>query len=343
MRTTPQLMAGPFLPQPAPSTRRLLAIASTGPILLGSAYVLTGLLPAEPLWNAAIRVLPAGLMLLAIHPALPHGPWLRRSLLLGILNFGGFFATQAFALHRIPGGVAATIAALQAVMVPVAASAVLGDRLRPAQIGAAAAGVLGVALLVLRSSGSVDSTGIGASLLLAVLTTAGLLLTRRWGLPPGVTHTTATAWQMLAGGLLLLPAALIIEGRPPAMTLAGWSVVAWLAIGATALAFAAVFGALHEGLPATSLSRLMLLCPLVATAAGWIAYHQSLTLLQTLGAGIVLASVATVCSSPKPPKPAPRAVDRVRIPAPRQPEGIETFRTRTTGRHRAGSGRHRAA
>lgn len=318
-------------------------MASAGPILLGSAYVLTGLLPAEPLWNAALRVLPAGLMLLAIHPACPHGVWLGRSLLLGILNFGGFFTIQAFALHRVPGGVAATIAALQAVLVPLAASAVLGDRLRPTQISAAATGVLGIALLVLHGTDNLDSTGVGASLLLAVFTTAGMLLTRKWGLPPGVIHTTATAWQMLAGGLILLPTALIIEGRPPSMTLTGWSVAAWLAIGATAVAFAAVFGALHEGLPATSLSRLMLLCPLVATAAGWIAYHQTLSLLQTLGAGIVLASVATVCSSPKAPEPAPKAVEWVRIPAPRQPDGIETFRTRTAGRHRAGTGRHRPA
>lgn len=309
-------IAGPFITPSTSSTRSLLALAAAGPILLASAYVLTAQLPAMPLWNAVTRVLPAGLLLLAIHPSLPSGMWWHRSLLLGLLNFGGFFALQAFSLHRIPGGVAATVAAMQTLLVPLGATALLGDRFRWPQLVAACAGVVGIALLVLRGSDDLDPPGVAAAALLAVLTATGMLLTRRWGLPTGVHHTTATAWQMLAGGMLLLPASVIVEGMPPAMTAAGWSVTAWIAVGGTALAFAIIFGAMHHGLAPVSVSRLMLLCPLVATAAGWIAYRQTLTPPQLLGAALVLTSIAAVCRPPAP-APAPPATIQVPIPAPR--------------------------
>ena len=166
--------------------RRLALIAAAGPILLASAYVLTELLPTSPLWNAATRIIPAGLLLLAVHPRLPSGPWWRRSLMLGVLNFGGFFALQAFSLHRLPGGVVATIAAMQTVLVPFGAAAILGERPRVSQLAAASAGVFGIALLVLRSTNDLNATGITAAALLAVCSASGMLLTRRWGLPKGV-------------------------------------------------------------------------------------------------------------------------------------------------------------
>lgn len=334
--------ASPFLAPTPKSQRRLLVTAAAGPILLASAYVLTGLLPAAPIWNAAMRVLPAGLMLLAIHPALPSGAWVWRSAILGALNFATFFAAQAFALHRIPGGIVATIAATQAILVPLGASTVLGERLRRSQLVTAAAGVLGIALLVLRGTEDFDTAGITAAALLALCPTIGMLLTHRWGLPTGVPHTTATAWQMLVGAVLLLPLAAVTEGPPPPLTLVEWSVTLWLALAATALAFTVIFGSLHNGLAPNTLSRLMLLCPLAATAAGWILNHQSLTPLQLVGTVLILISVAAACSRPAaPPPPAPKAVQWIAIPAPRQPSHLEQFHVRSTGRHRAGAGRHR--
>lgn len=283
-----------------PSSRRLLAVATAGPVLFASGYVLTDVLPDAPLWNAVTRVLPAGLVLVAIHPSWPTRQWLWRSVVLGAFNFGGFFAAQAFALHRIPGGVAATIAATQTVLVPLGASAVLGERVRWSQLCAAVVGVAGIALLVLRSTVQLDTLGVAAASLLALGAAAGMLFTRRWGLPQGVAHTTATSWQMLAGGVLLLPAALIVEGAPPSMTPTGWVVAAWLALAATAFAFSIIFGALHRGLPATSLSHLMLLCPLAATIAAWLIYRQALSPLQLVGASLVLASVIAAAMQGEP-------------------------------------------
>jgi hypothetical protein len=71
---------------------------------------------------------------------------------------------------------------------------------------------------VLRGADHLDAIGIAAAAGTAVCNTLGLLLTRRWARPDGVHHLTVTGWQMTAGGLLLLPAAVITEGAVPPFT-----------------------------------------------------------------------------------------------------------------------------
>lgn len=279
----------------APPTR-LVATATTGPVLLASAYLLITTLPSAPLWNAVTRVLPAGALLLALRPMLPRGVWWWRSLVLGTLNFAGFFALQAYALRALPGGITATIAAMQTIVVPLGAALVLGERLRPSQLAAAPVGVFGVGMLVLRGNEVPHGPGVAAAGLMALCTAAGMLLTRLWRAPDGVHHVTTTAWQMIAGGLLLLPLAPLVEGPLPAMGASDWLVTAWLAFGATALPFVAMFGAMHHGLRATVVSRLMLLCPLLVALGDWLIYGNGLTRTQFAGALLVMASIIAVCS-----------------------------------------------
>jgi probable blue pigment (indigoidine) exporter len=315
-RPTGAATPAPSAPTTA-STLQLTAVATLGPVMLASAYLLITLLPPAPLWQAVTRVLPAGAVLLALHPALPHGIWWWRSLVLGTLNFGSFFALQAYSLSVMPGGISATIAAMQTVVVPMAATLLLGERLRPIQLVAAPIGVFGVALLVLRGSASLHGPGVAAAALMALCVAGGMLLTRLWHAPAGVHHVTATAWQMMAGGLILLPAAVLIEGpMPPSMTATEWVITGWLAFGATAVPFVAVFGAMHHGLPATVVSRVMLLCPLLVSVGDWLIYRHSLTLVQAVGAALVLMSVVAVCSR----FPGRMIVGSApRIPVPRSP------------------------
>ncbi|WP_436501818.1 DMT family transporter [Actinokineospora sp. HUAS TT18] len=270
--------------------RRWLLAAVAGPVLFASAWVLIVYLPPEPLWNAVFRVLPAGLVLLGLGPSMPSGRWWRRSLLLGALNFGVFFGCQAAAVHRIPVGVAATIAATQAVLVSVGAT-VAGERFRLVRLACAMSGVVGVGLMVLRSQGDVDSVGIAAAVATALSAAAGMLLTRRWGLPPGVHHGTATSWQMLGGALVLVPLAWLVEGAPQRMSAATLSVTAWIALAGTATAFWLLYGALHAGVAAVTVSRLMLLGPLLATALSWLLLGQELTPLQLCGIVLVLIPI----------------------------------------------------
>lgn len=80
---------------------------------LGANYFVTHeFLPADhPLYGAALRALPAGLVLLALSRQRPHGAWWGRSAVLGLLNVGVFFFL-VFTASQLPTSVASTVMAV---------------------------------------------------------------------------------------------------------------------------------------------------------------------------------------------------------------------------------------
>src|SRR3954462_2394500 len=150
----------------APSRPSLTALAALGPMAWGTTYVVTThLLPADrPLLAGLLRALPAGLLLLAIGRELPRGIWVARAAVLGTLNIGLFFALLFLAAGRLPGGVAATVGAIQPLLVALPAWPVLNERATPIRVAAATAGAGGVALLVLRAGAHLDTIGLLAAL-----------------------------------------------------------------------------------------------------------------------------------------------------------------------------------
>jgi probable blue pigment (indigoidine) exporter len=241
---------------------------------------------------AVVRALPAGLVLVALTRRLPQGAWWWRAVVLGALNIGAFFALLFVAAYRLPGGVAATIIAVQPLLVVALSGRFLGERVTARAVIAGAAGVVGVGLLVLRAGTTLDAIGVAAALGAAAVMAAGIVLSKRWPSPAPLLATTG--WQLVAGGLVVAPVALAVEGPPPATlspgNLAGY---AYLAIVGAALAYALWFRGIRA-LSATSVTFLALLSPVVATGLGWIALGQQLTPLQALGFLIVLGSVTAV-------------------------------------------------
>ncbi|NUT13663.1 MAG: EamA family transporter, partial [Cupriavidus sp.] len=130
---------------------RDILLTGLAPAIWGSTYLVTSqwLPPGQPLLSGVIRALPAGLAMLAFGRQLPQGGWWWRAAVLGVLNIGFFQAMLFIAAYRLPGGVAATVGAIQPLIVVVLAWAWLGARPRPAAWMAGAGGLLGVALLVL--------------------------------------------------------------------------------------------------------------------------------------------------------------------------------------------------
>lgn len=259
------------------------------PAIWGSTYIVaTELLPeASPLAVAAIRALPAGLLLLLIVRQLPTGIWLLRSFILGALNFSIFWALLFVAAYRLPGGIAATVGAVQPLIVIFVAAAVLGARIRPLAIAAAAAGVAGVALLVLRSEAALDPMGVAAALAGAFSMAFGTVLTRKWR--PPVSALTFTAWQLSAGGLLLLPVAWATGPAMPAFTTANGIGSLYLVIF-TALTYVLWFRGVAK-LDTTAVSSLGFLSPLTAILLGWAVLGQALSWLQLVGAVVVVVSI----------------------------------------------------
>ncbi|MFE9250208.1 EamA family transporter [Streptomyces sp. NPDC007088] len=268
-----------------------LALTAVAPAVWGTTYlVTTGLLPdGRPLLAALLRALPAGLALVLLTRRLPRGSWWWRSLVLGALNIGGFFALLFVAAYRLPGGVAATLGALQPLVVVALSAGLLGTRVSARVLGAGLTGLVGVGLLVLRAEARLDGPGLLAALGGACVMATGVVLSKRWRSP--APPLTTTGWQLTAGGLLLLPLALAVEGPPPVPNGAGLLGYGYLAVVGTALAYVLWFRGLHALTP-TEVTFLGLLSPVVATALGWLVAGQHLTPLQGLGALLVLGSLA---------------------------------------------------
>ncbi|WP_405059826.1 EamA family transporter [Kribbella sp. NBC_01505] len=271
----------------------LLLTTAITPMLWGTTYLVTTELlpPHRPLLAAVIRALPAGLLLIAITRTLPRGNWWWRSLVLGTLNIGAFFALLFVGAYRLPGGVAATVGAIQPLVVMMLSTGLLKERLSTRKVLAAIAGVFGVSLLVLRADARLDLWGVLAALGGAVVMAVGVVLSKRWTSPAPLLATTG--WQLVAGGLVLLPVAYLVEGAPPAnLTLANVGGYAYLTIIGSALAYALWFRGLRA-LGPTDVTFLGLLSPVVATLLGWLVLDQRLTTAQMVGGLIVLAALLT--------------------------------------------------
>ena len=289
----------------------ILAATAFAPLTWGTTYaVTTELLPPDkPFLAAAVRALPAGLLLLLATRRLPQGAWWWKTALLGALNIGMFFALLFVAAHRLPGGVAATIGAVQPLLVAVLASRWIGERLTTAKVAAATMGLAGVALLVLQAQARLDALGVAAALGGTASMAAGLVLTKKWGQP--ATSLAVTSWQLTVGGLLLVPLALFAEGPLPTqltgLNMAGY---VYLSLVGTALAYVLWFRGLQL-LPAFSASLLGLLSPVVATVTGWLVLHQQLSPGQTTGALLILGTlVAANLRRRRTPEHTPAAADR---------------------------------
>jgi probable blue pigment (indigoidine) exporter len=94
-----------------------ILLTALAPAVWGSTYIVTTeLLPdGYPLSVAMLRALPAGLLLLVLVRTLPQGIWWLRVTVLGALNFSIFWWLLFVAAY--PGGVAATVGAVQPLIV----------------------------------------------------------------------------------------------------------------------------------------------------------------------------------------------------------------------------------
>lgn len=285
----------------------VLFVTALTPAVWGTTYAVTTefLPPGRPLLAGVLRALPAGLLLLALTRRLPRGSWWWRSLVLGALNIGVFFALLFAAAYRLPGGMAAVLGAVQPLVVAGLTVLLLAERVALRTVVAGVLGAGGVTLAVLTATAALDPLGLLAGLGGTVSMALGLVLTKRWG-RPGVSLLTATGWQLTAGGLVLVPVALWFEGTPDALTGPQVAGYAYLSLVGTAFAYANWFRGL-EKLPAAQVSLLGLLSPLVAAVVGWAALGQSLTAVQI--AGMVLAFGAVIWGQRTGPS-APRAESR---------------------------------
>lgn len=272
---------------------RAVLITIVAPVAWGSTYYVTRqFLPADaPVWGAAARALPAGIVLLLIARRLPVGGWWWRSCVLGLLNVGGFFCLVYIAAQRLPSSVASIVMAAAPLVMAAMAWALNGERPKARASVASVIGLLGVVLVVEGGTGRLDATGLAASAAAMLSSSLGFVLNRRWADATPAPVVALTAWQMTAGGGGLLVAAAVVEGAPPDVGGSGIAAYAYLSLVATALAFVCWFYGLAR-LDVGTVGVIGLLNPVTGVLLGTVLAAEVLTTEQVIGMVVVLAAVA---------------------------------------------------
>lgn len=273
------------------ATWRWVALTAIAPVAWGCTYFVTReFLPVgHPLYGAVIRALPAGLLLLLVCRALPRGSWWWKSMLLGLLNMSAFFTLVYLAAQLLPTSVASVIMAMSPVVLMVLAWAVLSERPgAPALLGAVL-GIAGVCAMLLTGGESVDIRGVLASAAAMLISSVGYVLAKKWS--GQVPVLASTSWQLIAGGLLLLPIAVLAEGPPPALDASAVAGFAFVSIVGTAIAFAAWFTGLRH-LKAGEVGLIGLLNPMTGVLLGTVVAAEALTFQQIGGIVLVLTGIA---------------------------------------------------
>lgn len=286
----------------------IVASTAFAPAVWGTTYVVTTLFLPEssPLWSGVLRALPAGLLALAIGRSLPRGQWWGKALVLGALNIGAFFPLLFVAAYLLPGGVAAIFGAANPLIIAALALPLLQERPSRWRLSWGALGVMGVALMVLGPDAALSFTGVAAGLTSTLCMALGTVLSKRWGRPTG--PVAYAGWQLTAGGLVILPVALLVEGAPPALDGAAIGGYAWLSLVGAALAYVLWFRGVGR-MPAGAVAFLPLVSPLVAAVLGWAVLGEALTAVQGIGFALALLAVACAQQTPSPlTRPHPTAL-----------------------------------
>jgi probable blue pigment (indigoidine) exporter len=289
---------------------RTVLLTAVAPAAWGSTYIVTEnfLPPDRPLFAATVRALPIGLVLLALRRQLPHGAWWWKAVVLGICNIGMFFPLIFLAAYHLPGGLAATLQATSPLAVMGIAWPLIGERPALIRLGAALVGIAGVALLVLRSTGQVDTLGLVGAFGSVLVSALGFVLIKRWPAPTDM--LTLVSWQLVVGGLVLLPVCLLVEGAPPAIDAQAAFGFGWLAIAGTGVAYVCWFHGLSR-MPAGAVSLIGLVNPVVGTVLGVLFASEVFGWVQALGMVLVLGGV--LAGQRLRPSRAPAPVDALPV------------------------------
>lgn len=275
-------------------------LTAVAPMVWGTTYIVTThLLPdGHPVFAALMRTLPPGLIALALSRRLPRGDWWWKSLALGALNMAAFFPLLFVTAQRLPGGVAATLGAVQPLVIAILAVLILHERLSGWRLWWGMTGMAGVGMVVLGPDAALDPLGVLAGLAGAASMGTGVVLTKKWGRPEHVSAVGLAGWQLTSAGVLLAIPALILDGVPERIDAGAWAGYAWLGLVGALLTYTIWFaGICHLSVTPTAL--LGLLSPLTAALLGALIAGESLTIVQL--AGFALALTALVAGQlPRP-------------------------------------------
>lgn len=294
-------------------------LTGAAPVTWGTTYVAVAALmpPGRPLLVAALRTLPAGLLLLALVALRRNNPddagggaaagirvWLRE-VPAALASFGVFFPLLTVAVYRLPGGVAAAVGGLQPLLVLGLTGALDRRRPRAVDLAVGVAAAVGVALVVVRPGAGLDPVGVLAAVAANLAFSVGVVLARRDR--SGVDPVLATARRLMIASALLVPLTLAVEGAPPPPDPGVVVGTLWLGVVGTGVAFVLWFRGIPR-LPVAAPPLLGIAAPVTGVILGRVLRGEVLSAVQQAGFLLSVAAIAYGALSPVRAARAGRAV-----------------------------------
>jgi len=206
----------------------------------------------------------------------------------------GANAVLFYAEENVPTGLASLLIASVPLWLMVLRLA-SRERLPTAALAGVGVGFVGVALL-LRPSGGATDLGISLCIVSAVMWSLGSFLGARLPLPADA--FAATTYEMLAGGIVMLPIGLATAGSfsPSAGSLLSWLYLVTIGsvVGYTAYTW------LLAHAPLGTVSTYAYVNPVVAIVLGVLFRHEHLGARTLVGAAVVVLAVAVVVRQEPP-------------------------------------------
>lgn len=286
----------------------LIILTSLAPIIWGSTYVVTTeMLPDNiPLITATIRTLPLGLLItLFMREPLNNqlGQFTAiKMVVLALLNISIFQAMLFMGAYRLPGGIVAVIGSVQPLVIMLLIWLIEHKKPKLKTIIAVFATMCGMALLLIKPNLAFDWDIIGvlASVVGSIAMAVGMYLTKYWQEQAQINSKnkqpnmiTFTGWQLLLGGLFLLPVALYIENIPNQISMMNAVGFGYLSVIGSAVAYSLWMNGIVK-LPTVTVSILGAFSPITAVLLGWMLLGQAFSRLQMIGFIIALVSVLFV-------------------------------------------------
>lgn len=285
-------------PQPSASARpdQVTLIAFIAVTLLGGANAIAvkeTLGELAPLWSAAVRFVPAGVLMTAVvligRRAFPRGRSLQGAALYGFFGFTAAYGLIYTGIQEVSAGTTMVLVALTPLFTFGLAIAHRQERFHIRGLVGATVAALGIAI-VFADQLTADVPLLSLLLIMlgaAAIAEAGVIV--KWIPRSDPFGTNAVA---LAVGGVLLTGLSLLAGDPrvvPAET-GTWIALAYLVVLGSVVMFALYVFALQRW-TASAVSYVTLLMPLVTVALGILIGGESITTPFVLGAAVILGGV----------------------------------------------------
>lgn len=256
-----------------------------------------GLVGVPPFLGAGLRFTLAAVILWALvffsglSPRLtPRGR--RAALIAGVLGFGVCYSLVYWAETRVASGLVAVLCAVAPLITALLTVFVARtEALTRRKSAGIVIGIAGVAVLFWPREGvaSADTWGLLAAFVSSVGAAGNLVAQSLWSKKDDA--RVLNAWSMSLGAILLLGLSFLFERHASVTwTPSNVGAIFYLAILGTVVAFLSYYKLLHA-LPATQVSMITLIFPVVAVLLGWVVLGETLTANAGLGIALIIGGV----------------------------------------------------